>query len=323
MPRSVSVLSAMMVSSRRGSSRARGRTSNRRDSKRPRGTWCARLLPGGARARGSRHRGRGGAMASVQGGSGGAALAAREGPAAQAGGRDGRGDRGRHRAAASWRARSGCSSCRCSASAPRSAPASSSCSPRRCRSPGPAVVLSFVMAGVVAGLTAICYAELASAVPVSGSSYSYAYATLGEGVAMVVAACLLLEYGVSAAAVAVGWSQYLNEVLDNLFGFTIPESLSQAPEQGGVINLPAVILIVLCALAAAARRERVGEDQRDHGDDQDRRAAAVHRARPPGLDVRQPVGLHAVRDGGDHDGGGHHLLLLHRAWTPSRPPARR
>src|SRR4051812_49320342 len=113
---------------------------------------------------------------------------------------------------------------------------------------GPAVILSFVFAGAVAGLTAICYAELASAVPVSGSSYSYAYATLGEGVAMVVAACLLLEYGVSAAAVAVGWSQYLNELLDNLFGFTIPDSLSQAPEQGGVFNVPAVILIVLCTL---------------------------------------------------------------------------
>src|SRR4051812_459371 len=113
---------------------------------------------------------------------------------------------------------------------------------------GPAVIWSFVMAGAVAGLTAICYAELASAVPVSGSSYSYAYATLGEGIAMVVAACLLLEYGVSAAAVAVGWSQYLNELLDNLFGFVIPESFAQAPEQGGILNVPAVILIVLCTL---------------------------------------------------------------------------
>jgi basic amino acid/polyamine antiporter, APA family len=113
---------------------------------------------------------------------------------------------------------------------------------------GPAVILSFVMAGIVAGLTAICYAELASTVPVSGSSYSYAYATLGEAVAMIVAACLLLEYGVSAAGVAVGWSQYLNELLDNLFGFTIPDSISQAPEQGGVFNLPAVVLIWLCTL---------------------------------------------------------------------------
>jgi basic amino acid/polyamine antiporter, APA family len=113
---------------------------------------------------------------------------------------------------------------------------------------GPAVIWSFVFAGVVAGLTAICYAELASAVPVSGSSYSYAYATMGEIVAMVVAACLLLEYGVSAAAVAVGWSQYLNELFDNLFGFTIPDSLSQAPEQGGIFNLPAVLLVGMCAL---------------------------------------------------------------------------
>jgi len=113
---------------------------------------------------------------------------------------------------------------------------------------GPAVILSFVMAGVVAGLTAICYAELAGAVPVSGSSYSYAYATLGELPAMGVAACLLLEYGVSAAAVAVGWSQYLNELLDNLFGFTIPDAISQAPEQGGIFNLPAIVLIFLCTL---------------------------------------------------------------------------
>src|SRR5215204_1976415 len=111
---------------------------------------------------------------------------------------------------------------------------------------GPAVIFSFMFAGLVAGLTAICYAELASAVPVSGSSYSYAYATLGEGIAMVVAACLLLEYGVSAAAVAVGWSQYLNELLDNLFGFTIPENFAQAPEQDGIFNVPAVILVLLC-----------------------------------------------------------------------------
>jgi amino acid transporter len=124
---------------------------------------------------------------------------------------------------------------------------------------GPATIFSFVFAGIVAGLTAICYAELASAVPVSGSAYSYAYATLGEVVAMGVAACLLLEYGVSAAAVAVGWSQYLNELFDNLFGWTMPEALSQAPQQGGcdpvwlpcadgVINLPAVVLVILCTL---------------------------------------------------------------------------
>ncbi|MBR7551609.1 amino acid permease, partial [Mycobacterium tuberculosis] len=87
---------------------------------------------------------------------------------------------------------------------------------------GPAVIWSFVIAGVVAGLAVICYAELAGSVPVSGSSYSYAYATLGELPAMGVAACLLLEYGVAGAAVAVGWSQYVNQLLFNLFGFQIP-----------------------------------------------------------------------------------------------------
>ena len=113
---------------------------------------------------------------------------------------------------------------------------------------GPAVIISFVVAGIVAGLTAICYAELAGAVPASGSSYSYAYATLGELPAMAVGACLLLEYGVSAAAVSVGWSQYLNQLLGNLFGFQIPDALSQAPEQGGIMNLPAVILVCLCGV---------------------------------------------------------------------------
>ena len=75
------------------------------------------------------------------------------------------------------------------------------------------MIVSFLIAGIAAGLAAICYAELASAVPVSGSSYSYAYTTLGEAVAMGVAACLLLEYGVATAAVAVGWSGYVNKLL--------------------------------------------------------------------------------------------------------------
>src|SRR5699024_10700819 len=107
---------------------------------------------------------------------------------------------------------------------------------------------SFIIAGIVAGLSALCYAELAGSVPVSGSSYSYAYSTLGELPAMGVAACLLLEYGVSTAAVAVGWSQYVNQLLLNLFGIQLPEALSYAPEEGGIVNLPAIVLIILCAL---------------------------------------------------------------------------
>jgi basic amino acid/polyamine antiporter, APA family len=123
---------------------------------------------------------------------------------------------------------------------------------------GPAVIVSFAIAGLVAGLTALCYAEMASMIPVSGSSYSYAYATLGEGVAYFVACCLILEYGISAAAVAVGWSGYLNKVFEIVFGSGLPASLTAAPLVAdgyslgfggdGVINLPAAILVFLCCL---------------------------------------------------------------------------
>ena len=115
---------------------------------------------------------------------------------------------------------------------------------------GPSVIISFLIAGLAAGLAAICYAELASAVPVSGSTYSYAYTTLGEVMAMVVAACLLLEYGVSTAAVAVGWSQYVNKLMDNFLGFRLPDALSGAPGDAdpGIVNLPAMILVGLCAM---------------------------------------------------------------------------
>ena len=115
---------------------------------------------------------------------------------------------------------------------------------------GPGVIVSFVIAGIAAGLAAICYAELASAVPVSGSTYSYAYTTLGEVVAMGVAACLLLEYVVSTAAVAVGWSQYVNKLLDNFLGHSLPQAFSAAPwdTAPGIINLPAVFLVAMCAL---------------------------------------------------------------------------
>ncbi len=118
---------------------------------------------------------------------------------------------------------------------------------------GPAVIVSFIVAGIAAGLSALCYAELASAIPVSGSTYSYAYHALGEIAAVVIAGCVLLEYGVAAGAVAVGWSGYFNELLHSLFGWRLPDALSVSPipgsdgaATGGLINLPAVILVLLC-----------------------------------------------------------------------------
>ncbi|PSK96743.1 amino acid/polyamine/organocation transporter (APC superfamily) [Murinocardiopsis flavida] len=111
---------------------------------------------------------------------------------------------------------------------------------------GPAVVLAFVLAAVTALFSALSYAELAGTIPVSGSSYSYAYATMGELVAWVCGWCLLLEYAVSVSAVAVGWGQYLNEFLGGTVGITIPTALSAPPgPDGGVVNIPAIAVVLL------------------------------------------------------------------------------
>lgn len=110
---------------------------------------------------------------------------------------------------------------------------------------GPAVTVSFVIAGLTALFSALSYAELAGTIPVSGSSYSYAYATMGELVAWVCGWCLILEYGVSVAAVAVGWGEYLNELLAGTIGVTIPDALSAPPGDGGFFNLPALLVVLL------------------------------------------------------------------------------
>ncbi|MFF4490321.1 amino acid permease [Streptomyces sp. NPDC001544] len=124
---------------------------------------------------------------------------------------------------------------------------------------GPAVVVSFVLAAITCVFTALSFAELGGAIPVSGSSYSFAYAGLGESTAFLVGWCLLLEYGISISAVAVGWSQYVNELLHSLTGWQLPAALSAGPGDGGVVNLPAVIVIAMgCALLVRGVRESAG-----------------------------------------------------------------
>jgi basic amino acid/polyamine antiporter, APA family len=113
---------------------------------------------------------------------------------------------------------------------------------------GPAVVLAFVLAAVTALFSALSYAELAGTIPVSGSSYSYAYATLGELVAWVCGWCLLLEYAVSISAVSVSWGQYLNEFFHTAFHFTLPSAIANPPGSGGVVNIPAIAVVALAAL---------------------------------------------------------------------------
>src|SRR4051794_7966833 len=119
---------------------------------------------------------------------------------------------------------------------------------------GPGMMVSFIIAGTVCALAALCYSELASMVPVAGSAYTYSYAVMGEIMAWLVGWALILEYALGASAVAVGWSGHIIGLLDSL-GVHLPHALTVGPkiewgflqggEIGGVLNLPAVIIVGL------------------------------------------------------------------------------
>ncbi|MDQ3105461.1 MAG: amino acid permease [Actinomycetota bacterium] len=108
---------------------------------------------------------------------------------------------------------------------------------------GPAIAISFLLAGAACALAALCYAELASTVPVAGSAYTFSYATLGELVAWTIGWDLILEFTIGAAALSVGFSGYLATLLDGTF-LAIPTNL-QAAEADGIINLPALLIALL------------------------------------------------------------------------------
>ena len=109
---------------------------------------------------------------------------------------------------------------------------------------GPAVVLSFIISGLACTFAALSYAELSSSIGGCGSAYGYAYVTFGELIAWMIGWILLLEYGMSIAAVANGWSGYFQNALITV-GIEIPEALSKGPSQGGLVNLPASLIIIL------------------------------------------------------------------------------
>ena len=164
---------------------------------------------------------------------------------------------------------------------------------------GPAIVISMVMAGLTSVLAALCYSEFASSVPVAGSAYTYAYATLGEFVAWVIGWDLILEYALGAATVAVGWSGILITLLGQL-GLTFPAALSAAPGTvvpvaGGdpvtaVFNLPAVLvtvavtaLLIVGVSESASVNARHRRDQSGCRPDRDRRGRDRSSTRRTGI----------------------------------------
>lgn len=117
---------------------------------------------------------------------------------------------------------------------------------------GPAMMVSFVIAATVCALAALCYAEMASMIPVSGSAYTYSYGTMGELVAWVVGWALVLEYAIAASAVSVGWSGYMVRLVEEIFTISVPTTFTNGPfdKTPGLINLPAmgVALLVMMLL---------------------------------------------------------------------------
>lgn len=112
---------------------------------------------------------------------------------------------------------------------------------------GPSIVISFIIAALGCAFAGLCYAEFASMIPVAGSAYTYSYATMGEFVAWIIGWDLILEYAVGAATVASSWSGYLGE-LTKTFGFEIPRDLLVTPFDGGIINLPAVFIVLIMSM---------------------------------------------------------------------------
>ena len=130
---------------------------------------------------------------------------------------------------------------------------------------GPAIVISFIFAGLGCAFAGLCYAEFASMIPIAGSAYTYGYATLGEFFAWIIGWDLILEYLFAASTVAVGWGGYFSRIMKDI-GFPIPEALSNAPYKvegthtlvrtGAIVNLPAVgLVLALTALLVVGIKE--------------------------------------------------------------------
>jgi APA family basic amino acid/polyamine antiporter len=122
-------------------------------------------------------------------------------------------------------------------------------------SAGPSVTIAFIIGGIGCALSGLCYAELSSSIPISGSAYTYTYATMGELLAWIIGWDLILEYAVGAATVGIAWSEYLNNLLVNVLHVNpIPYSLSHSPFQvsefgeNGIINLPAIFIVAVISL---------------------------------------------------------------------------
>lgn len=119
---------------------------------------------------------------------------------------------------------------------------------------GPAVVISYIIAGIGCAFAGLCYAEFASMIPIAGSAYAYAYVTMGEFIAWIIGWALVLEYALASATVSIAWSEYLNSLVQTLTGSAIPYQWSHSPWEtslngvSGIVNLPAILILFMLTL---------------------------------------------------------------------------
>ena len=175
---------------------------------------------------------------------------------------------------------------------------------------GPAIMMSYFAAGLACTFAALCYAEFASMIPIAGSAYTYAYATLGEVVAWMIGWDLILEYAVGSMTVAIGWSGYMQRLIAG-FGIELPTWMTTAPPVG-VINLPATIIVLGIMVLLVVGRARIGPVQRGHGRHQGRGHPVLHRGGRHVREAGQLVAVHAVRLLGRDGRGRGRVLRLHR-----------
>ena len=112
---------------------------------------------------------------------------------------------------------------------------------------GPAITISFIVAAIGCVFAGLCYAEFSSMIPVAGSAYTYSFATMGEFVAWIIGWDLVLEYAVGAATVSISWSRYLGKFLSG-YGIHIDDAYMLSPFEGGIINVPAVLIVMVMSL---------------------------------------------------------------------------
>ena len=179
---------------------------------------------------------------------------------------------------------------------------------------GPAITMSYLASGLACAFAALCYAEFASMVPIAGSAYTYAYASLGEIVAWLIGWDLILEYAVGSMTVAIGWSGYMQKLLSG-FGIQLPMWMSAAPSAltpGTIINLPAVIIVLfimvllVIGVRESARFNAAMVATKLVGD------PLLHRHRHPVREAGELDAVCAVRMVRRDGGGCGRLLRLHR-----------